>query len=575
MASAQQLFRKIIRLSDFDDSSLDEQVFSHNNEEEKCHRSYLRMIGGIIMVVGLFLTLFQSTIPVATHSLVFYFTVSSFLLLAVHYRFMKTSYLLFLLFVIHELPSLMSSSSHDIVVIPAMFVILLFLTFISQSLAHYIIGILFTLAVMGARVVHFVRSDSLVDHRGDVVLVYITLFIIIFCLMLVSRNVRKNSRSQKILLAENRERLHRIQQLAGGIAHDFNNQLSTVLGNAELLDKALKESSLELDGYTAEIIESSTNAAALTAQLLAFSQKGKYQSVAVDMHLLIDNVLDQFSRDLPLGITIERDFSSEYVGTIGDPNQLYEVVRHIGINALEAIEGEGTITFSTSLLTLKESKNADLPSGKYLQISINDTGVGMSRETCEQIFDPFFTTKEDGKTVGMGLAAVQGTVIHHNGQVTVESSPQTGTTISLILPFHEPNNTLNHISQHNIIDTEKELVITVDDDPGVLKVTSKILDKLGYSVLSFSNGMDALEYFEENHLAVKLVLLDLRMPIISGADTFRELMKIDPNSKVLLASGYSVEEEAQLLLNEGALGFMQKPFKIDLLQKKIEDILGL
>jgi two-component system cell cycle sensor histidine kinase/response regulator CckA len=358
------------------------------------------------------------------------------------------------------------------------------------------------------------------------------------------------------------EKMKAVGQLAGGISHDFNNQLSGILGYADLLRHKLTDNP-ELMSYVDAIITAGQRSAGLTAQLLAFSRQGKYLSVPVDVHAIIDETVQMLERSIHKNIKIITQFEAPRAVTTGDPAQLENALLNLAINARDAMPTGGELVFSTSLIELDESFHAenifDIRPGQYIQIRVTDTGEGMSREMLQRIFEPFFTTKEKGKGTGMGLASVYGAIKNHKGAVDVRSQIGKGTEIVLYLP-----STYEEVSK---IDENKEnvshfsaRVLLVEDEMYVRNAVQKMLEALGCRVVTAENGMEAVEIYKTAFREFNLVILDIIMPGMGGKETFIRMRAINPDIVAIVASGYSDEGEVREILDEGVKRYIPKPF---------------
>ncbi|OGE81355.1 MAG: hypothetical protein A2Y39_01330 [Candidatus Delongbacteria bacterium GWF2_40_14] len=372
------------------------------------------------------------------------------------------------------------------------------------------------------------------------------------------------------------EKLQAIGQLAGGIAHDFNNQLTGIIGFADLLRYELCDDQ-RLAHYVENILTASRHSAYLTNQLLAFARKGKYLSVEVDIHRTIMEVISLLQRSIDKKIKLQQIFKANPSYAIGDPTQLQNALLNLAINARDAMPEGGVLTFETKIVELDEkfcgTKGEKLVPGKYIEISVLDTGTGMSEETQKRIFEPFFTTKECGKGTGMGLAAVYGTVKNHKGVIDVFSKIGEGTTFRVCLPLASPVCGVMEEETAEAVNINKKLrLLLVDDEDIVCAIGKEMLEMGGHSVFVCRNGRDAVEFYKNNWEDTELVILDMVMPQLNGAETFKLLKDINPEAKVLLSSGYSITGEAQKLLDQGANGFIQKPFTSQELAKSIAEI---
>ncbi len=375
------------------------------------------------------------------------------------------------------------------------------------------------------------------------------------------------------------EKLQAIGQLAGGIAHDFNNQLTGISVYADLLKDELS-SNPELARYADGIILATQRASGITSQLLAFARKGKYLSMRIDLHKIIHEVINLIRHVIDKNIVIKQHLKAQKAFIIGDPAQIQNAIMNLAINARDAMPKGGSLIFRTDVVHLDEEYCKTLPyeinPGSYIRLSVSDTGIGIGKEIIGNIFDPFFTTKEPGKGTGMGLAAVFGTVKNHGGIINVYSEPGQGTRMQMSFPLASES-VKNGITIHadNKIEKGSAHILLVDDEEFILDSASQMLQSLGYRVSMCRNGDEAIAYYRENWGTVDLVLLDMIMPVMDGKRCFRMMKKINPEIKALLCSGYSMNTKAQTLIDEGVMDFIQKPFSMIDISKKIKEILKI
>ncbi len=387
----------------------------------------------------------------------------------------------------------------------------------------------------------------------------------------IARDVsqRRKSEEEKQML---REELHQAQKmeaigrLAGGVAHDFNNLLAGISGYAELLHMKLS-ASLPAEAKIAEkIVNAVQNASNLTKQLLAFARKGKYQVAAVDLHRTVEAAMALLERTVDKRINIASNFRPQPSIVMGDQSQLQNAMLNLGLNARDAMPDGGTITFETDGITIDEARAQSYPykvlPGDYIRLSVTDTGVGMDEETRARAFEPFFTTKEKGKGTGLGLASVYGTVMNHNGFIELQSEKGTGTTVVVYLPA---------VDQPAAIETEKKSepagkrsgrILLVEDENIVREMTRDALTAQGYTVTSCSNGKEAVAHYREHFRDIDLILLDLTMPELNGADCFKAMKAVNPEIKTVITSGHTMDDEINSLMQEGVHSFIQKPFTL-------------
>ncbi|MDF7826830.1 ABC transporter substrate binding protein [Pontiellaceae bacterium B12227] len=406
------------------------------------------------------------------------------------------------------------------------------------------------------------------EHK---LLVWLTsgfVLVLVFIILMLFLDIQKRRQAERALLESEEqlrqaEKMSALGQLAGGIAHDFNNQLAGVVGYADLLILDLEDQ--ELISFAEGIKKSALRSAELTAQLLAFSRRGKYLAVPLDVHVVLNEVVSILERSIDKRIKLKLLLKAGYPIIKGDPTQLQNALFNVALNARDAMPDGGEILLETRAVELDQSfcdkHGFGISSGQYINISIADTGCGMDRETQQHIFEPFFTTKAVGKGTGMGLASVYGTVKNHQGAIRVCSEPERGTTIQIYLPVADDvlNLSANNESSEEPVRGSGHILL-VDDEAVVRDMESGILRSLGYTVTVCSNGRDAVEYYRKSWKEVDLVLLDMVMSDLNGKETFVALRAINSDVRVILSSGYSINGDAQKILNEGVKAFLGKPY---------------
>jgi two-component system cell cycle sensor histidine kinase/response regulator CckA len=392
--------------------------------------------------------------------------------------------------------------------------------------------------------------------------------------ILVDITERKKAEEEREWLQErlrHSEKMEAIGQLAGGIAHDFNNHLSAILGFAEILLDRLEDP--ELIRFTDGIIKSSKRSAELTRQLLAFARKGKFLTVLVDLQDVIDEVVQILKHSIDKRILLKRVSDGSPALVLGDPYELQNALMNLAINARDAMPDGGELTFSTEVRELDEATCRRLPydifPGTFLQVSVTDTGVGIEQAIQQRIFEPFFTTKELGKGTGLGLASVYGTMKNHRGAVLVYSEPGRGSCFKLLLPLAELQDGEVVASKEARMEIQalgippgSKQVLLIEDEELVGQMLLVMLRHLGFRAVLVQDGLAAMEHFQSVWHEIDLVIMDLVMPHMSGLETFRALKAINPEVLVVVSSGYSVDGEAQRIMDEGAAAFLQKPYQI-------------
>ncbi|HAY40122.1 MAG TPA: hypothetical protein DCY53_12780 [Desulfobacteraceae bacterium] len=273
-------------------------------------------------------------------------------------------------------------------------------------------------------------------------------------------------------------------------------------------------------------------------------------------------------------ITIHKKFHPDIWTVEVDQPQIEQVLLNLYVNAWQAMSGTGDLYLQTenTILNDNDVKPYGLNSGRYVKISVTDTGVGIDEAIQNRIFDPFFTTKEVSRGTGLGLASVYGIIKNHSGIINANSKKGEGATFNIFLPASEKKIFKEKMIQKEIL-MGSETVLLVDDEDMILDVGRDLLEKLGYEVLTVKSGIEAIEIYRTNQKKIDIVILDMVMPKMGGGDTYEKLRDIDPAVKVLLSSGYSIDGQASKILSRGCDGFIQKPFDIKSLSLEIRKIL--
>lgn len=366
------------------------------------------------------------------------------------------------------------------------------------------------------------------------------------------------------------QKMDAIGQLAGGIAHDFNNMLCGIIGSAELIKGTASEA--EVIQFAQEIITLGQRSGELTSQLLAFSRKGQIKCIPVALDTLAHEVVTILGRTISRNIEIKPTFNAQSSYTRGDPAQIQNAILNLGVNARDAMPNGGMLIMQTCCVDLTAESCrailADLVPGRYIELLVVDTGVGMDTATLEHMYEPFFTTKKRGEGTGMGLSAVYGTMMMLGGAITVESSPWKGTTFKLYFPAHNPDASADTGEQQNGDAAPKtyglehplQKILLVDDEEILTGIAARHLQNAGYKVLAFTDSLAALSYFTANQAVVALVILDLVMPGMDGVSLYRAIKAIKPEVGVILSSGFSLDAASQTLFRDEKLVFIQKPY---------------
>ena len=368
------------------------------------------------------------------------------------------------------------------------------------------------------------------------------------------------------------QKMEAVGTLAGGVAHDFNNLLMGIQGRTSLM-------LLETDpvhpqfNHLKEIEIYIQRATKLTKQLLGFARGGKYEVKPTNMNDLIEKSSQMFGRTKK-EITIHKTYHDQIWSVEIDRSQIDQVLLNIFVNAWQAMPAGGDLYIQTKNELLNEDVAGvySLRPGKYVAISITDTGTGMDENTLKRIFDPFFTSKDKELGSGLGLASAYGIIQNHEGIILAESKKGQGATFRIYLPATEKP-VIDELQANQNILVGTETILLVDDEEMIIDVGAEILQKLGYEVLTASNGIEAIEVYRQNRQKVAMVILDLIMPQMGGGETYDRLKEVDPQVKVLLSSGYSLDGQATEILKRGCDGFIQKPFSMEDLSRKLRQII--
>jgi CheY-like chemotaxis protein len=307
---------------------------------------------------------------------------------------------------------------------------------------------------------------------------------------------------------------------------------------------------------------------------LSFARGGKYEIKPTDLNELVENSVQMFGRTKK-NITIFNTYEENLLPAAVDRSQIEQVLLNIFINAWQAMPEGGNLYVQTKNEILYNNfvQAYGVAPGKYIRISIRDTGIGMDKKTMDRVFDPFFTTKEKERGTGFGLASAYGIIQNHDGIITVESAKDKGTTFHLYLPASDKPVIEDQLDEQ-IISAGSETLLVIDDEAMIIDISVQMLEEMGYKVLPAHNGKEAIEIFKHNNDKVAMVILDLIMPGMGGGEVYERLKEIDPTVKVLLSSGYSIKEQAAEILNRGCDGFIQKPFKLNELSYKLREIIS-
>jgi PAS domain S-box-containing protein len=356
------------------------------------------------------------------------------------------------------------------------------------------------------------------------------------------------------------EKMEAIGSLAGGIAHDFNNILTPILGYAEIIMRTCPKND-PLYQYMQEIHKASNRAKELVNQILTFSRKTDKEGHPIHVIPIVKEVLVLVRAALPENIEINRIIKTEEDVVLGDPTQMHQVLMNLCTNAGHAMKGKGgtlEVWVTSFVIMGRSSEFPSLQPGRYIRISVKDTGTGIDKSVLGRIFEPFFTTKERGEGTGMGLAVVHGIVSALKGVITVETEVGKGSVFHVVLPLIEKKEE-EMLEKEEPLPTGNECVLFVDDEPEIVRMASEMLSALGYTPVAVYNAKDALKMFEENPGQFDLIITDQVMPGMRGLELVRKIRSLCPEIPIILCTGFSetfAQQQAEAL---GISGLLMKP----------------
>jgi PAS domain S-box-containing protein len=380
----------------------------------------------------------------------------------------------------------------------------------------------------------------------------------------------ENQRLQQQLLQA--QKMESIGTLAGGIAHDFNNLLQGILGYASLTLQDINPQSASYR-YLRTILESAERAANLTTQMLTFSRRKEPQVEPVDINRSVEESLRMLRHMIPTTIDIQTWQDPALWTVQADATQIQQVLVNLCINARDAMPAGGTLTIETENRVISEfdaERRVDMAPGRYVILTVSDTGVGMTPTVRERIFEPFFTTKGIGEGTGLGLAVAYGIVQSHKGWISVYSEPGQGSVFRIHLPASEKKSTTPESAVLAVVGGS-ETILVVDDEPVVLRLACDILTSYGYFTLTARDGEEALQVYQERRAEIDLVLLDLTMPKLSGMECARRLRSLNSSIRVIASSGYSAQTKD--VLEKEVQAFVPKPYSPKELARVVRTVL--
>ncbi len=359
------------------------------------------------------------------------------------------------------------------------------------------------------------------------------------------------------------QKLEAVGTMAGGIAHDFNNLLQAIGGYADLL--LLRKMKGDSDYQELQGIQCAARSASeLTEQLLTFSRRVKRNSGPACVNSIVLSIHRILERTIPKMIKLELGLEEPPSAVRVDPAQIEQILMNLSLNARDAMPDGGILRIETRSIDLDKDfcdRHMGANPGRHVRIRVSDTGHGIDPEVMEHLFEPFFTTKNVGEGSGLGLAMVYGIVKNHQGLIICESEPGLGTTFDVYFPATWDRVPQEAAPVRDPLPSGDELILLVDDDGSVRDLGREILEKFGYEVLIAGNGEEALAAYNKHFGRIDLVILDLIMPGMGGSKCLKNIVEINPEAKVLIASGYSPSKD-EAMLKGLSCGFIRKPYDI-------------
>jgi PAS domain S-box-containing protein len=371
------------------------------------------------------------------------------------------------------------------------------------------------------------------------------------------------------------QKMESIGTLAGGVAHDFNNILTIIQGYSEMV---LMDKSQDHPDYAdlAAVYDAAKRGADLVKQLMTFSRKVETDMRPVNLNKEVQTAVKLLSRTIPKMIDVQMRLAPDTRRIKADSGQIEQVILNLAVNAKHAMPDGGTLTIETGNIMLDDAyckTHAEATPGDYVYLTIEDTGHGIPKDVVDRIFEPFFSTKKQGEGTGLGLAMVYGIVKHHGGHIMCYSEPGVGTAFKIYLPVIED---LAISGEFKILPEApggSETVLLVDDEEMIRSLGRKMLEQAGYRVLEALTGEEAVEIYRNEGSRIDLVVLDLIMPGMGGRQALAELKNMDPDVRVVIASGYSPDGLAESATETGAAGFITKPFRRHDVLRTVREVL--
>ncbi|MCF8032907.1 MAG: response regulator [Desulfarculaceae bacterium] len=404
-----------------------------------------------------------------------------------------------------------------------------------------------------------VRIFPVLDNRGQVVQAAC------YSRDISSQKLAQQERERLEAQLRQSQKMEAVGTLAGGIAHDFNNLLATIMGFCELAQEDAQKGRVNPDDLQ-QIVAAAERGKDLVQQILAFSRKQGPQLMPTSLNQVVEHTMNLLRRLLPKMILIEANLAAKLPEVLADATQLEQVIMTLATNARDAMPQGGTLTIATELVKVDQSYSQvhpELAPGDHAMLTISDDGTGMPPEVSEHIFEPFFTTKDVGKGTGLGLSVAYGIVRNHGGTIELRSRTGGGTVCEICLPVYRGAGDLPLAGQGSLPAeglTGDETILLVDDVPSVRQAEKERLTRMGYRVLTADSGEEALSLYEDRGNDIGLVIMDLGMPGMGGHQAIKAILALNPQAKILVASGYAASDQVREAVQAGAAGYVIKPF---------------
>lgn len=368
-----------------------------------------------------------------------------------------------------------------------------------------------------------------------------------------------------------------VEALSSGIAHDFNNLLTAIKGRASLMLNSVKPSD-PLHRHIMEIMHCIDQGSDITQQLLGFAKVDEYYPSTIDVNRLVRKIVEHLDlKETQIILDVELDPRPLVIEA--DPEKINQVIMAVVDNAVQAMSGEGKLSIITEFAAILNgtAESYGVDTGFFVKITVSDTGIGMEDSVLDNVFTPFYSYqhRKHPEKKGLGLTFAKEIVQNHHGAIDVWSSPGTGSTFSIILPLKEKPDDIEIKAKEKEQVPEDKFVLLVDDEQRILTIGEDICKTLGYKVMTADSGKEAVRVFKEKKNMIGLVVLDMIMPEMNGLDTFKALKKIDPDIKVLLSTGYSIDAKAQEMLKKRCKGYILKPYSVVDFSHKVREVLKL